>query len=204
MIDSHELHFGRIFKRLLKAHELMSKSIRKALPVIFLVFISGLVLHAQKALQYEKGGSLKTRKFYIGDEIQFKIDSENDIWYSRIIYDIDLESNSILIENLSDENPVQLPISDITHFRIGKRNKVGKLLGQVLLVGGINTILTTWALARRDIVPSWREDPVPLISGGLGMLVGYVVWKIFSREEVKLNRRKRLRLIDTTLYFPSS
>lgn len=176
---------------------------RRLISIITICSMVCSFCYAQKALQYEKGGSLKTLKFYIGDEIKFKIKSANDIWYTRIIYDIDVDKNTILIENTADENPIQLPITDITHIRIKNRNKLGRLLGQVLFVGGINTILTTFALSRRDIIPSFKEDPDPLIYGGAGTIIGFAIWRLFSREGIKLNQRKRLRLIDTTLYLPA-
>ena len=159
--------------------------------------------NAQKALQYEKGASLNTIKFYIGDEIRFRL-TESDIWYTRIIYDIDLESNSILIENTKDNNPVLIPIKDISHIKIKNRNKLGRIVGQTLFTGGLNVILGSVALSRQDIIPPLSQDLTPIATGAAGAGIGFLLWKLFSKEGVKLNSRKRLRLIDTTLYIPST
>ena len=156
-------------------------------------------LYGQKALQFEKRGSLNTTKYYIGDELTFRI-SDSHIWYTRMIHNIDLDNQSILIVNLYDETPIQFPISDITHIEIGNRNKIGRIIGQALFVGGLNTALSSVVLARADLVPPISEDPSPLLYGLGGSAIGYSLWKLFSINRIKLNDRKRLRLIDTTLY----
>lgn len=150
-------------------------------------------------MQFEKRASLNTIRYYIGDEIRFRI-QESDIWYTRMIHDINMDEQTILIENLNDDTPIHLPISDITHFQIGIRNKIGQIIGQALFVGGLNTALSTVALTRTNLIPPLREDPAPLLYGLGGSAVGYALWKLFSNNKVKLNSRKRLRLIDTTLY----
>ena len=169
----------------------------------FFVFVACLgnvdQIIAQKALQFEKRSSLNTSKFYIGDEVRFRINGSK-IWYTRMIHDINLNQQTILIVNLNDDTPIHLPIKDITHIQVGNRNKVGQILGQTLFVGGFNTVLTSVALNRNNFIPSFRDDPAPLIYGFGGSAVGFALWKLFSRNQIKLNDRKRLRLIDTTLY----
>ena len=170
--------------------------------LLVLPFIYGLYGHslfAQKALQFEKRSSLNTVKFYIGDEFTFRL-NESKIWYTRMIHNINMDDQTILIENLNDDTPIHLSIQDITHVRIGNRNKVGRIIGQALFVGGLNTALSSIALARADLVPPLSEDASPLLYGLGGSAIGYTLWRLFSVSNIKLNDRKRIRLIDTTLY----
>ena len=177
---------------------------KRSLRLILFVlpFIYGLHSHslsAQKALQFEKRSSLNTVKFYIGDEFTFKL-NESKIWYTRMIHNINMDNQTILIENMNDDTPIHLPISNITHIQIGNRNKTGRIIGQALFVGGLNTALSSIVLARADLVPPLREDASPLLYGLGGSAVGYALWRLFSISNIKLNERKRIRLIDTTLY----
>ena len=170
--------------------------------ILLILFPS--MLFGQKALQYEKGGSLNTMKFFIGDEVTFKI-NDSDIWYTRIIWDINVEQNYLVIENQGADDPVNIYIKDITHIKIKKRKtQIGSIIGQALIVGGFNTILGTIALSRRGIVPTITEDPTPIYTGLGGSAIGYVIYKLFTRDGKKLNDRRRLRLIDTTIYLPSA
>ena len=67
--------------------------------ILFSVFISN-PLFAQKLLQIEKVGTLKTQRYYIGDEVVFQLKGETEnYWYKEKIRDVLVDSKSVLFAN---------------------------------------------------------------------------------------------------------
>ncbi len=167
----------------------------------FLYFFLSMTffVDGQKIMQIEMRGSPKSYKFYIGDEISFRLKGEK-IWYDRRISDLDLEAEAIIIPDL--EGVIAIPISDITHIKNPNKGKWVRYAATFLMVSGANTVFSTLILQLRDIVPSYGEEPAPLIFGAGSFLLGFGLRKWLGKNRVKLNERNHIRLLDLTLYPP--
>ena len=146
-------------------------------------------LNAQKAILLEKRGSLNTRKFFIGDHLVYKLESDRKNWLVEEIYDINIESDLILFENRA------VYVKDIYAIQI--RDGGG-------LIRKISSLLTTFSYAWNfwTIVALIAGDPITTttIAIGLGSYsVGQMLKLLFFKTH-RLKKRKRLRLIDLTFY----
>ena len=72
---------------------------RASLACVVLLLLTCVSLHGQKCLQLEKMGSLKTVRFYPGEEITFKIVNDDKGWYTRMITDIDVDRGYLFFIN---------------------------------------------------------------------------------------------------------
>ncbi len=148
-------------------------------------------LNAQKAILLEKGGSLKTEKFFVGDLLYYKLKSDPKHWLGELIYDIDIESGLILFENRS------VYVDDIYAIQI--RDAGG-------FVKWTSSLLTNFSLAWNfwTIVALIAGDPITVTTVSIGVgsfAVGQMLRLLFFKTH-KIKKRKRLRLIDLTFYKP--
>lgn len=156
----------------------------------FILFVSVITdLNAQKAILLEKGGSLKTEKFFVGDRLYYKLKSDPKHWLEEIIHDIDIESSLILFENRS------VYVDDI--FAIQIRDAGG-------FVKWTSSLLTNFSLAWNfwTIVALIAGDPITVTTVSIGVgsfAVGQMLRLLFFKTH-KIKKRKRLRLIDLTFY----
>lgn len=146
-------------------------------------------LNAQKVLQLETRGKIRTQKFYMGDEISVKLIGE-DFWRNTILVDLDLDDQTIEFEYGSTEPREILAIKTPAQRFRGKnwRNK--------LLWSSVGFIV----YAPLELI--YQDDPNwPLIIGGVGLgVVGILLKPIFDKfSKHAIGKRKRLRLLDLSL-----
>lgn len=142
---------------------------------------------AQKFLQLERSGSLKTIRFGIGDEMVFKLKGDDHGWYSRFIQDIDMNRGAIVFSKESIISP-----DSIEAIRLPD-SKLLQIAGYALQVGGANMILFS---AYYSIFQDRKLDGVTMLSGVGNILVGQLLRKVLAKRKFKPGKRKRLRLLD--------
>ena len=74
--------------------------------VFLLLVLANLVItvQAQKAIQLEKRGSLKTEKYFVGELLIYKLKSDKKIWLEEYMRDISIEDGFIFFEHQPDIN----------------------------------------------------------------------------------------------------
>lgn len=142
---------------------------------------------AQKFLQLERSGSLKTIRFGVGDELIFKLKGDDHGWYSRFIQDIDPDRNAIIFSKESLIYP-----DSIDAIRLPD-SKLLQITGYALQAGGANMILFS---AYYSIFQDRKLDGVTILSGAGNIIVGQLLRTVLARRKFKPGKRKRLRLLD--------
>ncbi len=144
---------------------------------------------AQKVLQLERAGSLKTQKIHIGESITFKLRHDDAGWYERMIFDLDPDTGYLNLEG------VHVHVDSISMIKAENRPLVPTLIGTALQAGGANMILfdvsrgLTWDKER-------GIDETTVIAGAANVGVGTILKALFRNKVFKVGKRKRLRLLD--------
>ena len=140
----------------------------------------------QKCLQLEKYGSLSKDRFYIGDDITFRLFNDDKGWYTRTITDFDVKNGYLI--SFSD----RIPVDSIAALQLD-RGPAAQIIGGALQVGGASTIMFSAAY------PVFNGQPVDWVgvgSGAIVMGIGTLLRKLFRKKQFKIGKRKRLRLLD--------
>ncbi len=163
-------------------------------PFLWFILLLGILslpheVNAQKAIQLEKAGSLSTRKFFVGDELTYRLRHDRKTWLTEIITDIHMEDNMIQFSNRI------VALNDIYAIRTGDGGKVPRILSSALTAfSGIWTFWTLVSLA--------YGDPLAISTVAIGA-GSFIVGKLLKLAFFKTHRitgKKRLRLIDLTFY----
>lgn len=155
--------------------------------ILFISFLSAPThAHAQQVLQIETKGRIKTKKFYLGDELYLKLLDE-DYYRNSVILGINVYENTV------DFDFGTVALDEIKVIKTPKQRNRGKKLSKNLLLASLSyAILTPIELIRSDD-PNW-----PIIGfGGAIFATGVLlppIMRAFSHH--KIGKRKRLRLLD--------
>jgi len=158
----------------------------KGLIICLSVFGFTTTLSSQVYLQLERSGWTETIKFYEGDYLQFKLKKYPKTWRNEEILSIKPKENTLVFEDNFYN------INEIHSIRIDK--KWSKSVGNIMMLfsaswftfGGLATVASDgYKMSAREIV-----------IGGFFGSVGFFIKTLFSRKKFKLNKRKRLRIID--------
>jgi len=151
--------------------------------LLSLFFFSALPVSAQKVLQMEKRGKINTTKFYLGEELIFRLKGSRE-WYTDIMIDIKVEEDIIVFSEQF------VKVSDITMLKKYRR-------GARVAEAGLYTFGASWLgwslLGTLDGVPlndlAWK---VPASSVGLGFLIR----RLFNVKKYRIGKRRKLRVLD--------
>lgn len=150
-----------------------------------------IMAQAQKLLQVEKSGTLRTHKLYIGDPITFTLKNDQSGWYHRYIDDINIERGTLLFKNTS------IHIDSIAAIKLPREGKAGKIFGSALVVGGANVMLFNGYYA---VFQDQSLDWTAMAAGAANMIIGYGLMQISKTKVFKVGKRKRLRVLDLTFW----
>lgn len=164
---------------------IISEAIFRSALVLFL-FTFGLSspLIAQKFFQMEKIGSLKVKKYYVGDQLTFQIKEYPNVWLTESIEDIYQEENMILFSDRA------VKLDEIVKIR--RKKKWSKGIGNNLYRFGI-----AWAgfslLGTLGGVPlTWAAAIVPASS----FVAGFLIKNLFKHRTYRIGKKRRLRILD--------
>lgn len=152
---------------------------------LFLFLLSVLPAHAQKVLQIEKRGKIKTKKYYLGEELTFQLKGGSD-WYTDVMIDIKVEDKIIVFSERF------VKVNDIKTIKSYKNasfaNRTEKSLysfGTAWLLFSLGGTLAGEPL--NDL--AWK---VPATSAGLGFLIK----RLFYTRKYRIGKKRRLRVLD--------
>ena len=156
--------------------------------LFFFFFISSLPLTAQKFIQMEKYGSAKVKKYYIGDELTYKIKEFGDDWLTETIEDIHMQDNLVQFKNRV------IKLNDIIAIRSFQRSRWSKPIGQKLYLFGISWGVFSLLSPLAGLPITWAAAIVP----GVAFTTGFLLQVIFKHRTYKLGKGKRrwLRMLD--------
>ncbi len=146
---------------------------------------------AQKVLQLERYGRAKTKKFYIGDELTYRLKGDKT-WYKGTINDLLIDEKIILFEygmvKMED-------ISTLKTFRNAKWSR--KLSFQLYLFG------VSWgAFSLLGTLVGTELTALAIIVPAVSFAVGWLIRKIFKSKKHRLGRKRWLRMLDLTMVRP--
>ena len=153
--------------------------------LFFALLLPCLSSNAQKILQLEKRGKIESRKFFVGDEVTFRMKGE-EVWRTVVIEDIQLGVEILYLGTYA------IQIKDIEAIRTFENRRFAFLARRGLSVfGGSWSIFSLLGML---VGNEYRisDAYVTLTSIGLGWLTHL----IFRQKTHKLGKRKWLRLID--------
>lgn len=155
--------------------------------LVGLIQVAVFPVSAQKILQLERYGRAKTTKFFVGDEITYRLKGEKD-WNTRVIDDLEVADGLIVavdryikvadIEALRHERHWAQPVGKQL-FWFGTGWSFYGLVGNAL-DGNPNTHYR------------WGDAVVTGTAWGLALLLP----KTMRYKRTHLGERKRLRLVD--------
>ncbi|NNE28324.1 MAG: hypothetical protein HKN16_01720 [Saprospiraceae bacterium] len=147
-----------------------------------LVLICSFSADAQSFLQLEKRGTLKTDRYYEGEDLIFRLHGD-ETWYQEQILEIMIEDELVLFENRV------VPISKIRQIRNFQKGDFWRGLGNKLMAFGgaflgfsLLGTLVDWEL---------KADTF-YISGGAAA-AGGLLRLIFNHRTYKLGKKRWLR-----------
>jgi len=131
-------------------------------------------------LTLNKPGVKKRIRFYIGDELKFKLKDED---FKRTATITAIDSNSITVNGVA-----KIPLEDFRVIQIGKKRLKG-----VRLIG-TNGGLLFMALGGANILLK-RNGSEAMIYGGAVSLVAVQFLRLFENRNYKLNSYRYLRTV---------
>lgn len=153
------------------------------------LFLSNF-LFAQKVLQLEKYGSAKVKKFYIGDELTYRIAGDKT-WYQGTIQDLKIEENIILFEDRF------VYLKDITKLRKYRHWTKGLFRQSLAFAGG-------WLFfSLAGTLVGWELTLSTIVVPGATVAVTWITYKLFYKKNYKLGKRRWLRMLDLTMVRPA-
>lgn len=154
--------------------------------LLFLLLILSSSLLAQKFLQLEKRGSLKTFRYYPGDEIAFELDEQ---WYQRYIQDLDVEEGLIYVVD------GVVKVKDIARFKRLDSGQAAVTFSNMLWTFGAGWFLFSIVDGIASGEFKTNAVTVPLASGVAGGGI-----RLFGKaRKHKIGQKWRLRMMDLTM-----
>ena len=142
---------------------------------------------AQILLQLERYKVDKPQKFYIGQEITFKMRDYPDEWRKEKIERL-LYEEQLIVTDMG-----LVPLADVSHFRTYNKKvyyaaaAMQSFAAVYLVYGGIAMLAT-----------DFRFTGVQLIMGGGAYIGGWLLKKLFYKNTYSLGDKHRLRILDIT------
>ncbi|MEM6963499.1 MAG: hypothetical protein AAF573_01955 [Bacteroidota bacterium] len=140
---------------------------------------------AQKVLQMEKRGKIKTKKFYLGEELTFKLKGQKE-WLTDVMLDIKVEEGIIVFPERF------VKVSDIKALKSYKNARRAVILQRTFYSFGASWLL--FSLGGTIVGEplnnlTWQ---VPVTS----FVLGFLIKKIFYSRKYRIGKKRRLRVLD--------
>lgn len=146
------------------------------------------MLSAQKILQMEKYGSLKTQRYYMGNNMTYRLKGDKT-WYRAKIENIRVEDKIVIFNNRYVE------LKDIMAIKTYQNRAWSQKVGGSLMVFGASWSLFAAGgmLVDKDrFAYRWSDAAVT----GTSILSGLLIRQIFKSNTYKMGKRRWLRLLN--------
>jgi hypothetical protein len=161
----------------------------RLLIISVLLFLPFIYCSGQKALLLERNGTYKTRKFFTGETLIYKLKSDRRHWLEEVIVDLDLASGYILFENRT------VPVEEIYAIQIRDGGGLARKVSAIL-----TTFSYSWGFWTLVSLGFGEKLTAGTIGIGVGSFLAGKLLKLAFFKTYVFNKRKRLRLIDLTFY----
>jgi hypothetical protein len=155
--------------------------------LLLFAFLLPMASSAQIVLQMEKVNSAKTKKFFAGDELTYRIANDPQ-WYTSELVQIVPSENLLVFDNR------YIPLDSITAFRSYAPQKWSKPIAYNLYTFG-----AAWSLFSLGASVVDKEDPYSwgdLMVTGTAAATGLLIQLLFKKRDYKFGKKRRLRIID--------
>ena len=143
----------------------------------------------QKLLLIERRGSPVTQRIEMYEELTFQLKDDHVGWYTRTIYDMDVNGQLILLGN------AWVAIGDIDRIKLKRQRTLVNILGGALQAGGISMFFgDVWYTLAGN--PEFSQGGMEF--GLINFAVGTGVRKLFAPIKYKIGNKRRLRVVDLT------
>ncbi|TNE48819.1 MAG: hypothetical protein EP344_18455 [Bacteroidetes bacterium] len=142
-------------------------------------------LPAQKFIQLEKANRAKTIKFYVGQDLTYRLKGQTE-WATALITDVQMDSQLIAL------NWKTMPVSNIEAIRLQHSGFV-RSLGPMLMLFG-----ASW-VGYSVVGAVFYDDPLTAstaIVSGTSIATGYLLHRIFKHKTIRMRERRRLRAVE--------
>jgi len=157
------------------------------LSILFLFLIlSNNQVEAQKILQLEKIGSLKVKKYYVGDVLTFQLKGEGKTWFTEAIEDIYQEKGLVLFAHRV------VNVEDITAIRSFRVQRWSRPLARNLSLFGVSWGVLSLLSPLAGVPLTWAAAIVPAAS----FAVAGIIRVFFRYRTYKIGKKRRMRLLD--------
>jgi hypothetical protein len=137
----------------------------------------------------EKGASLHSRKYFIGDQLVYKLKSDQKQWLEEYISDIYVDEGYLLFDNRI------VPLDQIAAIQIRDGGQFARTMSQLITRFGYSWGF--WTL----VSAGFGDKITPATIGiGVGSILAGQLLRFAFFKTYKVKKRKRLRLIDLTFY----
>lgn len=157
------------------------------------MLITGLFLPltGQRQLLIEKAGNPRPERLQIYDKITFQLRDDPVGWYTRQIFDLDAGGQMILLGD------TWTSVRDISRLRLKRQRVIPNIIGGALAGGGASMFLfDLW----QTVVGDPRISQGGMEYGAVNMAVGYGLKSWLGPIKYRLGNRKRLRVVDLTIW----
>ncbi len=164
----------------------------RLLILITACFFCSALLPAQKFLQLEKANRARTTKFYVGQDLQYRLKGKDE-WITATITNVQMDSQRVVL----DLNPVR--VADIAAIRV-QYPGILRTLGPMLMTFG-----ASWAgfSLVGAVFDDYKLTAGTAIVSGTGLASGFILHQIFKRKTVRMGERKRLRAVEIPMAPPA-
>lgn len=153
------------------------------------LFLSLQSIYPQKFLQLEKAGTLKVKKFFVGDEIYFQVkEGQETYWRTEVITDILVDERILLFPK------GMVRLEDITAIKTFRNAQSARRFSLMFYNFGIGWLVFSLADALVGGTLSWS---VAVVTGS-SLAIGFIIGKIFKAKTYRLGNKRRLRVLDVT------
>ena len=160
---------------------------RNILLLILFGLIGKLPASAQKVLQIERYGKAKTEKFYVGQELTFKLKGDEE-WQSAYIEGLLVEENIVLL------GPRYVRLDSISALRF-TRNWT-KAASLTLFWFGTGWSAFALIGTATDGDPETKYQASDAIVTGTSWFLAFIIPRLFKYKKIKFGEKKRLRMLD--------
>lgn len=172
------------------------KEIFRLLLVILLHLLFSSVAKSQSPpqifFQYEQSGTLDVKRWTAGDKILFRQKQFGDEWISDRIVQIIPEDNALLFHDQI------VHLDEITYIQYPR--PVPDILGKTLTIFGASWLIlggSLHGLTELNLLESgFQFGTDTAIIGVSTIATGYLMQKLWSKAIKKMNRNKRVRIVD--------
>ncbi|MBK9339041.1 MAG: hypothetical protein IPM98_21890 [Lewinellaceae bacterium] len=159
--------------------------------LFFLVCLwSATAVSAQKFIQLEKANRARTTKFYVGQELTYRLKGEKE-WHTSTITNAQMDSQLVAL----DLKPIR--VAEIDAIRLQYPTLLRKA-GSGLMIFGASWAGFSLIGAAFD---NYELTASTAIVSGTGLVSGFLLHQIFKNKNVKLGTRKRLRAVEIPVTF---